>query len=302
MRELAILRELPVERRHIASVLAPSSRRIGGHDLEVMGAEVMLIGCYAGLCDPGSADDWPALLHAEWRLRKVFFSEIRSKLHRTAAAQGGGENAALREFSRAMVGLARGPDYVLVGPAAIRKLGGAPRARNRPQLATSVPLEQVARELEAAASARGLEAAASITRVPLPCESRLRRLTVRVGGATVADLYNLPAFQAVPFVKRDGLRLGSCFSLLYLLLVDVWTLQLVRGVSGNRGHITRLLGEVCDEIAAASEIYEAFLKKGDKGSIFPTDFCGEIEDPATAEKRALRGRPPPAVFYPATQA
>lgn len=312
-REIVSFRSLPFFRGvQVYKLIPPDPRPAlfnSGSMLPCLGAEVQLLSLYADLCNPTLGKNWERLALEEKTIRAIFLREYKGKFAAILSEKVGGKPLSSKELPQTrkrLMALLREEFIPREGRVLFSDLDN-----ERLACASVFPFESEKEVIERIAKKSGGEVHFLINHPQVVVDTRLRRLTVYLQGASrrdpVLDVYNVAQYEAVPYLHTHAAngtphKLGTAYARARFILVDLWTIQLIwrmKQISDGFAHqqVKRLL-KLFQNLGALDSPEEAFPNKAQH-------FVGHIEDPIRAERRAVaraksapRKKPAAHPFYP----
>lgn len=302
-RPLILVKTLIIHRgARIIDVLTPSVRpayfardaKNAPLPLLCMGPEVQLIAIYSALSDPSRAGEWATLVAAEEKLRMIFEREIRGKMSTalSEAVGGGGPNDSATLIAALVREYVPLEGHALVGIQALTKKRVSP---GRIQLVSANPFHDEEAAVRKIANRLGFSVSSARHEPQVPTDCKLRRLTMYIvhsGGRREAflDVYNSGTYQLVACQsvksKNDKTMLGTAFTVLRFILVDIWTIQLLFRMGAVPIQYARqLLSELVAGYTSAAAAYLAARDADRFDVIFSAEYIGQFRDPTICAKR-----------------
>lgn len=131
-----------------------------------------------------------------------------------------------------------------------------------------------------------------------PDDFRLRKIIIKTSNDEkfIADIFNAPDYELVPYVVRDGHKIASPFCVLRFLYVDIWSLDFIaklmpESVNTRKNKLHTI----------ARELFEWIIECEDITLLFPTTYAGThiLESDTKRAHATTKKSPAPKVVFPA---
>lgn len=223
---------------------------ISANALAIVPPEVELVDVYHRLYSPALAKTWESLRQYEDKQWRSFVATRQTIM---SCDKSGG--ARLNEHTEIVIAWAKSmPNVVIVGNHAVSCV-----SETKCQISGAVQLivgdtknaiEGLRRYIT---ETIGLETTLKMYELNLPTDHRIRKyvLSVRVGQSMyyVANIFNSPTHELVPYREIGQLRVGTLCVLLRFLFIDLWFLRMLHhfGVLAE-ADFTRAIGHLFENI------------------------------------------------------
>lgn len=213
---------------------------VTGDDILAFGEEVALAGLARTLHNPSRAATWPAAF--------AQFTELMGRITRDSLAKrafhGGrkdGRNKHKKHNKHNKPSALTIPSgCVLVGDHALRKLSLLENAKRHAQCVSSIPVKELAERMSKANG--GAQFRVVKHYIGMPLDFQLVKYTIYTvledGGQRPAlDVFNVTRYEMVPLCRTDSenTQIAGLFTILRLLLVDLWIMRMIRPDLVKRG-------------------------------------------------------------------
>lgn len=228
--------------------------------LETLPEEIILINYCRLLHNPAKFDQWATAyqyLTQMWdAIKDQFFSRVT----------GG----AVQLTQPTIVEI---PGQVIIGDQALVHMGLLQKRNRHLQIITSAPPEHVAEIVSKCVKRPTTVVKHSVS---LPGDFQLTKHTVYaiVGDGKqrpVLEMFNSTSYEVVAtMTAADGTVVGSHWTILRFLLLDLWLMKLVRSSRDSASGLDRIIS-IVDGIARSAETVFAEVRKLDPARLFPVD-------------------------------
>jgi hypothetical protein len=193
--------------------------------------EIELVDVYHRLYSPSSAKTWDTLRSFEER-QWAAFRATRNNIVTCAGVSGGGSGAA--EYTELVLAwAAANPAAIIVGNHALTCMSAhSCTTSGAIQLVVADTKNAIAALRRHITNATGIETNLKKYELNLPSDLRLRKyvLSAKVGKSTyyIANVFNSPTYELVPWVQIGSNRIGTLCVLLRFLFIDLWFIRILR--------------------------------------------------------------------------
>lgn len=264
--------------------------------------EIQIIELYRSLYSPGRFDRWEMCLNAE----NIIYGLIKETLGAKAAirVEGGAREsrhnvAAITDVL--MKKLIAKSDYVIIGDFATTLYGSAPKL-TRLQFLISEPIDVFIVTLRHVVTKHfpNIPPESIIyVKYPvcLPTDFQIAKYTIyiqREGGQdSVADLYNSPAYELIPFRMKNNMKYGNPYVVLRFRFIELWILKLIANIDKNSQNF---LAAKMKDLINTIEVVRNYILEADPAELFQLeDYVGVYRDEDVVKKKSLQRFP---LYYP----
>ncbi len=266
--------------------------------------EMQLISIYRTLYSPAKLSLWPTELENE----KTIYSMIKDSLQSKTLGQtvtGAGQSAQMKRIHDCLIHkLVKSNNYVLIGDYAI-SLMGMSISPVRVQFISSDDIDNIRKRCERCISEKDNRIKVTYMKYPLnlPNDFQVLKYTLYITTdkrqTAIADIFNSSAFEMIPFVPINGIRIGNPWVLLRFLFIDIWILKLILNIGGESSP-SFITDKIVANIRSADAIHSKIAKDGPEAVFQLTNYAGKYVDEFVAKKKLIKesGERFP-IFYPA---
>ena len=214
----------------------------------------------------------------------------------------GGVDPALRAAARdlqkiILKQIVESSPIVLIGEFAMARLNGISDPA-RVQFLTAEPIEDLERRVSRLA--RNYKVIAVKYTLNIPDDFQIVKHTIYLTGAreqvAVADVFNSPAYELIPYSCVNSVRVANPWVILRFLFIDIWVLRLVAHISKVDAATTAAR---VSAVLARCDLLRTYIAK-DLAATFQFDYVGNYVNESVAKKKLIKelGERFPT-FYPA---
>ena len=133
--------------------------------------------------------------------------------------------------------------------------------------------------------------------VCLPTDFQIAKYTIyiqREGGQdSVADLYNSPAYELIPFRMKNNMKYGNPYVVLRFRFIELWILKLIANIDKNSQNF---LAAKMKDLINTIEVVRNYILEADPAELFQLeDYVGVYRDEDVVKKKSLQRFP---LYYP----
>lgn len=284
--------------------------------LRVLPEEIMIIDIYRGLYSPSKIGQWEDLYKLETvlfdRLRAKDINDIEGETSRTGGAKI--DMNRVKGIIKDMTWIIK-PDDIIIGEYALKAKGIVDRVTNKLQfissISTSILIREITnllnRKLGLAEDDKTLKLGYQKYDLAIPGDFMLKKVTIYIDidgkDQNLCDVYNSTSYEIIPYdvladkgiSNTSNKKYGSYWVLLRFLFIEIWALQMIKGVNEKAGKDTSFFNNKINIILG----WIAGLRESTKDNVkFPMTYQGVFIKENVSKKSLQVMRQP---YYPALE-